>query len=93
MSQHKEGEIVEDGHEESEAFVVVAVDQQVRHVVLDLCDVVGQFLVQGTVVSVVLKLVLACVQQKLFFGDWRKLSKGGHAGWNEQNHALLVVLS
>ena len=93
MPQHKEGEVVEDGHEEAKAFVVVAVDQQVRHIVLDLCDVVGQLLVQGAVVAAVLKLVFACVQEKLIFSDWGKLSKGRHASGNEQNHALLVVLS
>ena len=93
MPQHKEGEVVEGRNKESEAFVVVAVDQQVGHVVLDLCDVVGQLLVQGTVVATVLKLVLACIQEKLFFGHWGKLSEGCHASGYEYNHVLLVALS
>lgn len=92
MPQHKEGEVVEDGDEEAEAFVVVAVDQQVRHVVLNFSDVVGQLLIQGAVVSAILKLVLACVQEELFFGDWGKLSEGCHSSRNEQYYAFLVAI-
>ena len=59
MPHHKEGKIIEDGDKEAKALVVISVDQQIGHIVLNLSDVIGQLLIQRTVVATVLELILA----------------------------------